>query len=147
MNIGYWGIPGSERVTIVHVQTLGQETLCGRTMSDKFEFQWCARMDRLFVHRYIECKTCKKRIIRIMEKELEETKARMAAKETKKKRNRATAARDTKEAAVCADLYMNMTRCIGGHVIVEGLMCPHCGSYDPPSECRKEKIDLNKEKK
>lgn len=147
MNIGYWGIPGTNRSTIVHIQEHGQRTLCGYTMSEKYEFQWCARMmDRLYIHRYVECKECKKRIIRMMEIEFALIEARIPKKEPKK-RNRATQARDTKEAAACADRFMNLTRCIGGHVLASGLVCPHCDSYDPDRECYKEKINLNKEGK
>ena len=62
MNIGYWGVPGTNRVTIIHVQDYDQRTLCGYTMSEEYEFQWCARMiDRMFVHRYVECEKCKKK--------------------------------------------------------------------------------------
>ncbi len=146
MNIGYWGVPGTNRTTIVHVQYLEQETLCGYTMSEKYEFQWCARMASLYMQRYIECVTCKERLARMVAKELREVRDRLPKKKPKK-RNRTTQARDTKEAAVCANHYMNLTRCIGGHVIAEGLMCPHCDSYDPDRECYKEKINLNKETK
>lgn len=141
MNIGYWGVPGTNRATIVHIQYNGQCTLCGYTMSDKYEFQWCARMaDRMFVHRYVECKECKKIMLRILDAEREIADIKTHKRHEKKRRNRATQARDTKEAATVAHRYMNMTRCVGGHVIAEGLMCPHCDSYDPPRECHKEKI-------
>lgn len=151
MNIGYWGVPGTNRATMVHIQEHEQRTLCGHIMSEKYEFQWCARMaDRLYVHRYVECDECKKRMIRMLDKEIEEVDKKLAereAKKAKKRRNRATQARDTREAAVCADHYMNMTRCVGGHVIASGLKCPHCESYDPERECHKEKIDLTKEER
>jgi hypothetical protein len=141
MNIGYWGVPGTERVTIVHIQYNGQCTLCGYTMSDKYEFQWCARMvDRVLVHRYVECQGCKKTMLRLLDKEAEIAETKVQKKREKKKRNRATDMRDMKEAAIVAHRYMNMARCVGGHVIASGLMCPHCESYDPPRECHKEKI-------
>ena len=141
MNIGYWGVPGTSRVTIVHIQFNGQVTLCGYTMSEKYEFQWCARMvDRMFIHRYVECKGCKERILRMLDEEDKIAKAKTGKQHEKRRRNRVTIARDRKEAAIVANRYMNMTRCIGGHVIAEGLMCPHCDSYDPPRECHKERI-------
>ena len=150
MNIGYWSIPGTDRTTMVHIQEYEQRTLCGHTMSEKYKFQWCARMsDRLYVHRYVECERCKKRMIRMLDEEREIAEKNLAArtaKKAKKRRHRVTAARDTKEAAACADAYMNLTRCVGSHVIVSGLRCPHCESYNPEEECHKEKIDLTKEK-
>jgi len=149
MNIGYWGIPGTDRTTLVHVQEHGQKTLCGYVMSERYEFQWCAKMsDQLSFLQFIECKECRNEMTRLIAKELEEAKERLEArgrKKAKKRRNRATAARDTKEAAACADAYMNLTRCVGRHVIVSGLKCPHCESYNPEEECHKEKIDLTKE--
>ena len=48
--------------------------------------------------------------------------------------------RDRKEAALVAEVYLNLTRCVGGHIIAAEFMCPHCGSFDPPRECGKEKI-------
>jgi hypothetical protein len=143
MNVGYWGVPGTERVTIVHVQYHEQVTLCGYTMSDKYEFQWCAKTASAYMQRYIECKKCKEAFAQIIAKEIEGTQAKLdkrRRKIEKKKRNRATEARDMKEAAVVAHRYMNMARCVGGHVIAQGLMCPHCESYDPPRECHKERI-------
>ena len=145
MNIGYWGVPDTDRTTLVHVQEHEQRTLCGYTMSEEYKFQWCAKVTSLYMQRYIECVTCKRKLARMVDKELKEVKARLPKREPKK-RNRATQARDTKEAAACADAYMNLTRCVGRHVIASGLRCPHCESYNPEEECHKEKIDLTKER-
>lgn len=68
MNIGYWGIPGTSRATMVHIQFAGQRTLCGYIMSEQYEFQWCAGLSEkaTYIHRYIECDECKARLKAIL---------------------------------------------------------------------------------
>jgi hypothetical protein len=55
--------------------------------------------------------------------------------------------RDRNEAAANAYDFLNLTRCVGGHVIASGFRCTHCESYEPSRICIKEKIDLDKEEK
>lgn len=49
---------------------------------------------------------------------------------------------DQADAAVVADRFMNLTRCLGGRTIASGLICPHCDSHDPDNECRSGKVVL-----
>lgn len=53
---------------------------------------------------------------------------------------------DRKERSALADMYLLLTRCKGGRVLVQGYCCPWCGSVDPGEECGKPREDeKNKE--
>lgn len=57
ISTGYFGVPGTERCTNVHVYNgVTGRCLCGYLPNDQYQFQWCAhgvQMD------YVECKSCK----------------------------------------------------------------------------------------
>lgn len=42
---------------------------------------------------------------------------------------------DRKELMILADVYLDVTRCVKGHVIMRGLVCLHCDSGCPSEEC------------
>lgn len=52
--------------------------------------------------------------------------------------------RDTNELLQLADIYLDYTRCIGGHLVHSRYCCTWCGSTDPSSAregiCWKEKV-------
>jgi hypothetical protein len=58
--IGYWGVPGTCRVTKVHIGVDAYKALCGQIFIEKFEFQWCAHTAE-YTLKYVECAECKRR--------------------------------------------------------------------------------------
>jgi hypothetical protein len=54
---GYYGIPGTCRVTQVHL-ILGGRPVCGYRPAKSQEFQWCAHGIQLY---YLECPRCRER--------------------------------------------------------------------------------------
>ena len=55
-------------------------------------------------------------------------------------REKATIRRDTSEKRALADVFLDVRRCKGAHLVMEGLCCMHCDSTDPSSVCMKEKV-------
>mgnify|MGYP005847222245 CR=1 FL=1 len=47
---------------------------------------------------------------------------------------------ELRDTAVCADAYLQLTQCMGHRTVVQGLVCPHCESNDPPAVCHGEKV-------
>ena len=46
-----------------------------------------------------------------------------------------TPAQDETDLARLAHNYLSVRRCAGGRLVAQGLMCPHCESYDPEDDC------------
>jgi len=47
---------------------------------------------------------------------------------------------DRRDERHCMEIYgPELVRCAGGRLIVDGYVCPHCGSLDPHRECKKPK--------
>lgn len=47
---------------------------------------------------------------------------------------------DEKDTIVVAHTVANMNRCIGGRIVCEGYICPHCGSANPTEQCRGDRV-------
>lgn len=58
MQVGYWGIPGTNRDFKVHIRR-DSRPLCGCRFSPRSEFQWCAHADIFTVIEYVTCLNCK----------------------------------------------------------------------------------------
>ena len=57
LSTGYFGIPGRTTRGAVHIVNAKGKPICGTRLSDRAEFQWCARW---VVVKYIECRSCLK---------------------------------------------------------------------------------------
>ncbi len=68
MRTSYYGIPGTNKFTKVHVINKHHEPICGNVISEKMEEQWCAQT---IVIDYVECETCKKKAKKILKLALE----------------------------------------------------------------------------
>ena len=42
----------------------------------------------------------------------------------------------------CAVTHLPLTQCAGGRIIVDGFICPHCGSIKPKVECHAPHVKL-----
>jgi hypothetical protein len=54
--------------------------------------------------------------------------------------------RDREEKLALASIYLNTSRCLGGHVVNSGYVCPWCKSNQPSAICFKEKVRKASEK-
>lgn len=61
---GWFGIPGKERSTNVHIYLGDGKCLCGYTPHKSYEYQWCANGIQ---EDYLECKKCKDKIKKLKE--------------------------------------------------------------------------------
>lgn len=43
--------------------------------------------------------------------------------------------RDFRDVSACFSFLGGGTRCKGGRIVVDGYVCPHCGSYEPKTYC------------
>ena len=48
--------------------------------------------------------------------------------------------RDRNEKLIVASLYLDTVRCVGGHIVHRGYVCPHCNSTEPSEECHMTKV-------
>ena len=55
---GYWGIPGTSRISNVHISWDGK-AICGAKFHPDSKFQFCANGVRL---EYVTCNRCKERL-------------------------------------------------------------------------------------
>jgi hypothetical protein len=87
--VGYWGVPGTCRTTVVHIKRDWHSALCGQTFGPKFEYQFCSAVVDDFSLRHVECDACKRRYasyLRAMARIPKRTKriiAMLARRETK----------------------------------------------------------------
>ena len=65
VTIGWFGVPGTQRHTSVHLRSNGK-SVCGYTPNSKYEFQWCS--SRSSGIEFVECKKCQKIILESMDK-------------------------------------------------------------------------------
>ena len=42
---------------------------------------------------------------------------------------------DLRDEAACARAYLNLTRCLGGRIVVKEFVCPHCDKDHTAEEC------------
>ena len=68
--IGWFGRPGREG-TNVHVVNPEGKVLCGYKPHPTMQFQWSVWADRYWVKKYVECKRCKERALRQIDREEE----------------------------------------------------------------------------
>ena len=42
---------------------------------------------------------------------------------------------DLRDTAACAESYLNLTRCLGGRIVVKEFICPHCDEDHTMRDC------------
>ena len=76
MNMGFWGIPGTNKFTKVHLArgifNSNRNPYCGVKLSDKMEFQFVSSTYQPI--QYIECETCCNKLKTMLIKEAKKLK-------------------------------------------------------------------------